>query len=280
MATTLAKALATGQRQLTAENNDASFEAELLLAHAINQDRVWVFTHPERILSRVNERRYSGLLARRIKGEPIAYLLGYRDFYKHRFVVNSHTLIPRPETELLVERVLELTDADQPFQLLDLGTGSGVIGVSIAAMRPNSVVVATDVSEHALGVARLNADRLKTANIEFRAGSWFSPTPGQRFDLVVSNPPYVEDGFDGVSGTDLQFEPPNALLAGTDGLDALQAIAAGLPDALYPGGRVLLEHGASQSYAVSVLLQAHGLRVITCHKDMAGHERLTEAIFD
>lgn len=277
MATTLSKALRTGQRQLAPACASAGLEAELLLGHSIGKDRVWLFTHPELILSPASEHTYSTLLARRLKGEPIAYLLGQREFYGHQFGLSRDTLIPRPETEVLVERILDETEADQPFQLLDLGTGCGTIGLTIAKERPNSVVVATDASAAALDVARANAQQLKIANVEFREGSWFVPVPGQRFDWVVSNPPYVESNYDLELSPDLLYEPRQALLAGPDGLAAIQEIAAGVGSALYPGGRVLIEHGAGQAYAVNVLLKAHGLQVESCMKDLAGHDRVTEA---
>ncbi len=277
MATTLSKALRTGQQQLSPDVPAAGLEAELLLGHSIGKDRVWLFTHPERILSPVSERAYSALLARRIKGEPIAYLLGNREFYGYSFLVNPSTLIPRPETELIVSTVLDATEPEQPFQLLELGTGCGAIGLTIARERPNAMVIATDISAGALRVARANAQRLKVANVEFREGSWFVPVPGQQFDWVVSNPPYVESTYDLELSPDLLFEPRDALLAGPDGLEAIQQIAEGVSAALYPGGRVLLEHGAAQAYAVSVLLKGHGLSVTRCLKDLARRDRVTEA---
>ncbi|MEL7537315.1 MAG: peptide chain release factor N(5)-glutamine methyltransferase [Pseudomonadota bacterium] len=276
MAATLNQAARLASRQLARHSDSAGLDAELLLAHVIGKDRVWLFTHPERILAPLQERNFAALIARRLRGEPLAYLTGEREFYRHRFRVNRHTLIPRPETELIVERVLTLTEPEQPFQLLDLGTGSGVIGLSIAKARPNAVVVATDVSADALEVAKANAHRLKAGNIEFRLGSWFSTVPGQRFDIVVSNPPYVATSSPYLADPALTFEPNEALEAGIDGLDALQAITAGAPDALYPGGRLLLEHGHDQAYAVSVLARAHGMTVVRCYTDLSGLDRFTE----
>ncbi len=276
MAATLNQAARLASRQLANHIDSAGLDAELLLAHVIGKDRVWLFTHPERILAPVQEKNFSALVARRLRGEPLAYLTGTREFFKHRFSVNQYTLIPRPETELLVERVLELTDPDQPFQLLDMGTGSGAIGLSIAKARPNAVVVATDVSPNALDVARANAHRLKAGNIEFRCGSWFATVPGQRFDIVVSNPPYVATGSPALDNPTLQFEPAGALMAGPDGLDAIQEIAAGTADALYQHGRLLLEHGHDQAYAVGVLMNAHGLSVANVHQDLAGLDRFSE----
>ncbi|MEM1263001.1 MAG: peptide chain release factor N(5)-glutamine methyltransferase [Pseudomonadota bacterium] len=276
MTATLNQATRLAARQLASASDSAALDAELLLAHVIGRDRVWLFTHPERILAPVQEKAFATLLARRLRGEPLAYLTGERDFYEHRFRVNDATLIPRPETELLVERVLELTEPDQPFQLLDLGTGSGVIGISIALARPNAVVVATDVSDAALDVAKLNGQQLKASNIEFRSGSWFAPVPGQRFDFVVSNPPYVAAGSPYLNDPALGFEPLGALVAGNDGLDAVQAIVAGIGDALYPGGRLLIEHGHDQAYAIGVIAKAHGCVVLGCHRDLAGLDRFSE----
>ena len=276
MAVTLKQAARLAARQLANASDSASLDAELLLADVIGRDRVWLFTHPERILKPQQERSFAALIARRLRGEPLAYLTGEREFFCHRFQVTRDTLIPRPETELLVERVLELTDADQPFQLLDLGTGSGAIGISVAKARPNAVVVATDVSEAALSIAKTNAQHLKAGNIEFRRGNWYATVPGQRFDFVVSNPPYVAASSSCLADPALGFEPAEALVAGTDGLDAIQVIAAGAADALYPGGRLLIEHGFDQAYAVSVLARAHGLSVVDCHVDLAGLDRFSE----
>ncbi len=277
MASTLNIATRTASRQLEQQSDSASLDAELLLAHVLGKDRVWLFTHPEKILAPGQERKFASLIARRLRGEPLAYLTGEREFFGYRFNVNRHTLVPRPETELIVERVLELTEEDQPFQLLDLGTGSGAIGLSIARERPNSVVVATDISAAALDVARENAHKLRVQNVEFRCGSWFLPVPGQRFDIVVSNPPYVEAIGGPADRASLRFEPPNALIAGADGLDAIQAIASGVHESLYPGGRVLIEHGASQAVSVENILRGNRLEVVGCHKDLSGLDRVTEA---
>ena len=277
MADTLRAATRTAIRQLKPHTDSPGLDAELLLAHVLKRDRVWLHAHPERILAPKQEHHYSSLLARRLRGEPMAYLVGAREFYENRFVVNKHTLIPRPETELLVERVLKLTDSDQPFQLLDLGTGCGAIGLSIALERPNAIIIATDISAAAIEVARTNAHRLQVRNVEFRCGSWYTPVPGIQFDIVVSNPPYVESGSPILQKPGTRFEPQNALAAGPDGLDCIQAIAAGAPDALYPGGSLLVEHGATQGYAVNVIFSAHGLTVLACHRDLAGHDRVTEA---
>ncbi len=277
MAASLQSATRTAIRQLKPHSDTAALDVELLLSHVLKRDRVWLFTHPERILAPQQELKFAALLARRLRGEPLAYLTGERDFYEHRFRVNRHTLIPRPETEVIVERVLALTDADQPFQLLDLGTGCGPIALSIALKRPNAMIVATDVSDKALDVARANAHRLRVPNVEFCTGSWYACVPGRRFDIVVSNPPYVERDPETPIDPGLRYEPPLALFAGRDGLDGVQAVAGGALDALYPGGTVLLEHGAGQAHAVGVILSAHGLAVEGCHKDLAGRDRVTEA---
>ena len=276
MTATLNQAARFAARQLDGASDSASLDADLLLAHVIGRDRVWLFTHPERILSAHQEHDFAALIARRLRGEPLAYLTGEREFFQHSFKVTHATLIPRPETELLVERVLALTDADQPFQLLDLGTGSGAIGISIAKARPNAVVVAVDVSADALSVAQTNAQQLKAGNISFRRGSWFAAVPGQRFDFVVSNPPYVAAASPYLSDPALQFEPQEALVAGADGLDAIQPIIAGTGEALYPGGRLLIEHGHDQAYAIQVLAKAHGLYIENCHRDLAGMDRFSE----
>jgi release factor glutamine methyltransferase len=220
-------------------------EARILLAHATGLPEASVLAHPERRLEGEPRARFLELAARRERGEPIAYLVGEKEFYGLALRVDPSVLIPRPETELLVELAL----ARQPGSALDLGTGSGAIALALKRHLPAARVVAVEASPAALAIASGNARRLGL-EVEFRQGAWFEPVAGERFDLVVSNPPYVAVGDPHLAEGDLRFEPRAALVAGADGLDAIRTIAAGVRAHLNPGGWLLLEHGLGQDDAV------------------------------
>lgn len=245
-------------------------EARLLLAQATGFSQASVLAHPERVLPAEAETRFLEFAARRARGEPIAYILGVKEFYGLPLAVNPAVLIPRPETELLVERAL----ARNPATVLDLGTGSGAIALAIKRHLPAARVVAVEASAAALAVAQRNAMKLGL-QVEFRHGLWFEPVTGARFDLIVSNPPYVAKGDAHLGQGDLRFEPRSALVAGTDGLDALRDIARGAPAHLNPGGWLLVEHGFGQDKAVRELLQEAGLGEIMTWPDLAGIARVT-----
>jgi release factor glutamine methyltransferase len=245
-------------------------EARLLLAAATGFSEASVLAHPERELPAAAEARFRELAARRVRGEPIAYLLGEKEFYGLTLAVNPAVLIPRPETELLVELAL----ARGPASVLDLGTGSGAIALAIKRHLPAARVVAVERSAAALAVARRNALKLGL-QVEFRHGLWFEPVAGERFDLVVSNPPYVAMGDAHLSQDDLRFEPQSALVAGPEGLDALRDIVRGAPSHLNPGGWLLVEHGLGQDAAVRTLLAQAGLEGIATWPDLAGIARVS-----
>ncbi len=245
-------------------------EARLLLAQATGFSQASVLAHPERVLPAEAETRFLGFAARRARGEPIAYILGVKEFYGLPLAVNPAVLIPRPETELLVERAL----ARNPATVLDLGTGSGAIALAIKRHLPAARVVAVEASAAALAVAQRNAMKLGL-QVEFRHGLWFEPVTGARFDLIVSNPPYVAKGDAHLGQGDLRFEPRSALVAGTDGLDALRDIARGAPAHLNPGGWLLVEHGFGQDQAVRGLLREAGLEDLSTWPDLAGIARVS-----
>jgi release factor glutamine methyltransferase len=245
-------------------------EARLLLAAATGFSEASVLAHPERELPAEAEARFRELAARRLHGEPIAYLLGEREFYGLTLAVNPAVLIPRPETELLVELAL----ARGPASVLDLGTGSGAIALAIKRHLPAARVVAVERSVAALAVARRNALKLGL-EVDFRHGLWFEPVAGERFDLVVSNPPYVAMGDAHLQQGDLRFEPPSALVAGPEGLDAIRDIVRGAPSHLNPGGWLLVEHGLGQDAAVRTLLAQAGLEGIATWPDLAGIARVS-----
>ena len=265
--------LAEGSQRL--RGPDARFEAELLLCHALGRDRAWLFAHADERVDADAAARFHALCARRASGEPVAYLLGHRGFWTLDLAVTADTLVPRPETELLVEAALARLPEDRPLQVADLGTGTGAIALAIASERPLASVLATDASEAALAVARGNAGRNRIANVRFAAGDWLEPLGGQRFDLVASNPPYVADGDPHLAEGDLPFEPPMALASGADGLDALRCIVAGAPMVLVDGGWLLVEHGHAQGAAVRALFQAHGFAGIETLRDLEQRERVT-----
>jgi release factor glutamine methyltransferase len=220
-------------------------------------------------------------VARRVAGEPIAYLTGQREFWSLPLHVNSAVLIPRPETELLVERALALLPGTQAaagdVRVADLGTGSGAIALALASERPRWALTATDRSEAALTVARGNAAHLHLGHVEFLAGDWFAPLAGRRFEAIVSNPPYVALG-DGALAA-LRYEPAGALSPGPTGLEALRYLIAGAPAHLERNGWLLLEHGVDQAAAVAAALVAAGYGRVRCHRDLAGRDRVTEGLW-
>jgi release factor glutamine methyltransferase len=220
--------------------------------------------------------RFAAICARRAAGVPVAYLLGRREFWSMPFEVSPDVLVPRPETELLVERVLNNVHAPRA-EVVDLGTGSGAIAIALAHERPAWSVTATDVAPAALEVARRNGQRLAIGRIEFLPGDWYEPLAGRRFDAIASNPPYVASDDPALQDDGVRHEPRGALTPGGDGLSALAILIDGAPEHLKPGGWLLLEHGATQGAAVRGKLVARGFAHVTSHRDLAGHERISEA---
>ncbi len=244
--------------------------------------RVWpglthaaIVGHPERELAADIAAAFDALAARRLAGEPMAYLIGAREFYGRDFQVSPAVLIPRPETEHLIELALARVDPAAPARAVDLGTGSGIIAVTLALEAPGWSVGAVDVSADALAVARGNADAL-AARVDFRLGSWFAPLDADaRFDLIVSNPPYIERGDHHLAEGDLRFEPRGALTDEADGLACLREIAAGAPARLADGGWLMVEHGYDQGEAVRALFADSGLSQVETIRDLAGQDRVT-----
>ena len=245
-------------------------EARLLLARATGFSEASVLAHPERELPAEAQSAFLEACARRARGEPIAYILGEKEFYGLPLAVNAAVLIPRPETELLVERALAL----RPASVLDLGTGSGAVALAIKRHLASARVVAVERSAAALAIAQRNALKL-ALEVDFRHGPWFAPVAGERFDLVVSNPPYVAAGDPHLAQGDLRFEPRAALVPGPDGLEAIREIVAGAAAHLNPGGWLLLEHGMGQDDEVRTLLRGQGLEGIESWPDLAGIARVT-----
>ena len=250
-------------------------EAEWLLSHVLGKSRSWLYAHGDEALDTATVRRFDDLLARRLAGEPVAYLIGRRGFWRFDLQVTSATLIPRPETELLVEWALDRMPRDRPLRVADLGTGSGAIALALAYERPNAHIVATDASADALAVARANADALALGQVEFRHGDWFAPLRGERFDLIASNPPYIAQTDAHLDQGDLRFEPRAALASGADGLDAIRVIARDAPGHLLAGGWLLIEHGWEQGADVRALLHDAGLIEVETARDLEQRDRIS-----
>ncbi len=274
MPSTVGDALTRATQTLAHSSPSARLDAELLVMHVCQWSRTELLTRDRELLTAAQEAELAGQLARRSHGEPIAYLTGQREFWSLDLAVSPATLIPRPETELLVERALARIPPDAAWSVADLGTGSGAIALAIASARPRCRVVATDNSSAALAVAHGNAARLNLV-VDFRLGDWLTPLAGEAFDLLLSNPPYVASGDPHLAA--LRYEPTAALAAGPDGLGAIRAIVATARMSLKPGGWLLLEHGHDQASPVMALLHAQGYREISGHRDLSGHDRVIEA---
>lgn len=271
----LAALLIDAETRLKDASDSPRLDAELLLAHALGQGRSFLRAHPEARLDASQAQAFERLMLARERGEPIAYLTSKREFWSLELKVTPATLIPRPETELLVEQALERIPAGAAHAVLDLGTGSGAIALAIAKERPRARVTATDQSGDALTVARANASALGLKNIELIQGDWFAPAKGRHFHLVVSNPPYVAETDPHLEQGDLRFEPRTALASGLEGLEDIRRIIADAPAHLYKDGVLLLEHGLDQGVAVRRLLEAAGFTQAESFRDLSGHERVT-----
>lgn len=249
-------------------------DAELLLAHALGQSRSYLRTWPEREPSAAQCAAFAALLERRRAGEPVAYLLGRQGFWSLDLEVAPHTLIPRPDTELLVETALALGPGG-PARVLDLGTGTGAIALALACERPAWQVLGVDRVSEAVQLAERNRARLGLGNARFVESVWFSTLGGERFALIVGNPPYIAAADRHLSEGDVRFEPASALVAGEDGLDDIRRIVAEAPEHLEAGGWLLLEHGYDQAEAVRALFAARGFAAVESRRDLGGHQRIT-----
>ena len=270
--TTLLQALIEGRQQLASES--AELEARVLLAHVLRVSKTHTYTWPEQELTAAQWISYRALVDRRRFGEPIAYLVGEREFYGLPLAVDARVLIPRPETELLVDVALEMS-SQTPLRVLDLGCGSGAIACAIAHNRPEWSAHGVDVSHEALAVAQHNKQALKIGNLQLSQSDWFSSLGETQFDLIVSNPPYVEPDSVWLQQGDVRFEPPLALTAKNAGMSDLEHIIAGASLFLSTSGWLWLEHGFEQAVAVRECLQQSGFQQIQSRQDLQGYERVT-----
>ena len=271
---TLKELIADGAEAL-ADSDSARLDAELLLAVALNKPRTWLYTWPEHIPSLPEQHKYLDLLRRRQDGEPIAYLIHRREFYGLELKINHHVLIPRPETETLVECVLQAATGNAQMRIADLGTGSGAVALALAHTMPQARVVATDISGEALTLARENAAALGIDNISFVQGSWLEPLADMTFDIIASNPPYIDAQDPHLSEGDVRFEPVPALVSPENGLADIRQIAeTGMPN-LAKGGRLFFEHGYAQGEAVRAIFSAYGYGDISTVQDLSGQDRVT-----
>ena len=283
MSITIGEALALGKAALQGTADNSDFDAEVLLCHVLDTGKATLIAWPERELSDAQNRQYVELLEQRKQGVPVAYLQGQREFWSLDLAVNPDVLIPRPDTELLVEVALELGNQlenqlgpESNLNIADLGTGSGAIALALCHEKPHWHITATDLSPEALEVARENAHDLKLCNLTFLEGHWYTPLPrDRRFHLILSNPPYVAQGDPHLLGDGLPFEPHSALVSGPQGLDDLAQIIHSAPYHLYSGGWLLVEHGFDQGDAVQQLFHKAGLQQIATHQDLAGQDRVT-----
>jgi len=272
---TIAELLQQASRSLVKTSPTPGLDAELLLAHALQQPRTHLRAWPDKVPEPASEQAFRQLLEKRHQGVPVAYLLGYREFWSMPLKVAPGVLIPRPETELLVETALELIPTGRSM-VAELGTGSGAVAIALALERPETTIVASDRYPTPLSLARQNALRLNARRIVFIQSDWLEALRDLAFDVIVSNPPYIAAD-DPHLLQDIRHEPLNALAAGEEGLDAIRTIVHHAPRCLKPGGWLVLEHGYDQASQVSELLAQSGFRSLTCHHDLQGHPRITQA---
>jgi release factor glutamine methyltransferase len=256
------------------DSESARLDAEILLSHVLRRERSWLYTWPEYELKETEQREFNALLARRAQGEPVAYLTGEREFWSLPLKVNASTLIPRPETELLVEVALQLCPQAQ-LRALDLGTGTGAIALALGREKPGWRIIAAEKSPQAAVLAEQNRRQLKIENVQILQSDWFAQIPAQQFDLIVSNPPYIDAADPHLAEGDVRFEPRSALVAESAGLADIEIIAAGCKEYLRPAGWLIVEHGWQQAAQVREIFAAAGLHNIESREDYSGWERLT-----
>ncbi len=275
--TSINSIICSATKQLAQTSDSPALDAEVLLCYILNKQRSYLRTWPEKQLPPEQEKQFQVLIEKRCTGHPIAYLTGTREFWSRDFITTPDVLIPRPETELLIELCLDILPINTPLKLIDLGTGSGIIGITLAAERPDIAVTATDLSQAALTIARQNAHQLGINNIQFCHSHWFDNVSESAFDIIVSNPPYIAPNDLHLGQGDLKFEPSMALIAEQQGLIDIETITRLTPSFLNPGGQLLIEHGYDQQEQVQAIFNKHGYTNIRNHTDLSKLPRVTSA---
>jgi len=275
--TSIARALHDAAERLH-DSDTPQLDAEVLLVHVLGKPRSHLHAWPEKALDAEQLAQFESLVARRAAGHPVAHLTGHREFWSLQLEITPHTLIPRPDTELLVEQALQQLPCDRPLRVLDAGTGSGAVALALAHERRHWQVLACDRSLACLNVAQRNAARLGLTNVHFLAGNWCDAIADRSLDALISNPPYIAEQDPHLDEGDVRFEPRSALAAGVDGLDELRRLAADATRALKPAGLILLEHGFEQAKSVRNILKEHDFITVGSARDLAGHERASYAV--
>ena len=269
--------LKSATEQLLKLSDSPRLDAEVLLAHSLQKNRTWLITWPDKALTDADINQFNELLQRRISGEPVAHITGTREFWSLPLAVTTDTLIPRPDTELIIEKILDTYPVSKDISLADLGTGSGAIALAIASERPHWKITATDQSASALEIAKQNAHKLNLDNISFKLGNWFEPLKDNSFDIIVSNPPYIPMADPHLTQGDARFEPISALASGNDGLDDIRRITAQAGTHLKNRGKLFIEHGYDQKSEILDIFTKNGFIEIQQAHDLANNPRLTSA---
>jgi len=271
---------ALSQAASTLVDSDSSLlDSEVLLAHALNKARSYLRAWPEKTLSNKEHQAFWQLIGQRRAGQPVAYLIGEREFWSRSFIVSPGVLIPRPDTELLIDIAQQRFSSEQTFSVLDLGTGSGIIAITLALEFKNAVITAIDASSEALTIAKKNAQLLAAKNIDFILSDWFEQLADKKFDLIVSNPPYIDPTDPHLSDGDVRFEPTSALVSEQQGLQDIEQIISGAQHFLKSNGIILFEHGYQQGKQVEKLLRSSGYKLTEQFQDIQGHTRATLGTF-
>lgn len=254
-------------------------DAEVLLCHCLSKTRSFLRAWPEHQPTPAQITHFEALLGERQRGVPVAHLTGHREFWSRDFIVNADVLIPRPDTELLVELALAQLTANEPAKVIDLGTGSGIVAITVALERPRTNVLACDLSENALRIAKLNGEHLAAHNVTFVQSDWFSAIDAIDFDLILSNPPYIDENDPHLTQGDVRFEPKSALISRDQGLQDIGRLVNQSRQHLKPGGQLLIEHGYDQPTSVQRIFNHYGYCQTTTHNDLSGHPRVTSGIW-
>ena len=272
--TTVTELLQKAEQSISCSDS-ARLDAEILFCDVMQFNRSKIYSHPEQIVPDDKSALFQSLIEQRQQGHPIAHLTGKKEFWSLELAISEDTLIPRPETELLVETALQMVPDDAVFNILDLGTGSGAIAVAIASERPDCKIVATDINKNALAMAEKNAETHQLENIQFHLSDWYQNIPSQEFDLIVSNPPYIKQDDEHLSQGDVRFEPELALVAGADGMQAIDMILENAKQYLASDAYLLIEHGYDQKQLVHEAFLKHDFKQLKTFQDLSGQDRMT-----